>query len=375
MRLIEKKNDTVGVTVDNGALINYAAVGGQNGSFSEGFKITLNNGNVVASQGRLIVQGYTFEVNQASEVLFDLLGYAVADSDKRTLYLKVTFDATNRNSSYQFVVDKSSNYHENAQIQDGVNGDYYYPIATFSKSGSQILNFESQVKAIYIGTGQASAGTGGGVQGGSGLSIIPQPVIGVIDGKKVSRKTIGSAQHGYVVLTNAGEFRSLANSYNLKLIFYRRVANAKYRGGGTPYLRMRKTQWVQSEAVSPIGWNNLTTPGVIEGGSATGKKAITTVAAIVSRFFRDMSGHNVELGTTTGKVRATRAKVRKASGAQSSTGTFKHNFVEFAFKVKLYNISGSLVGESTMSNSIFIAPQDNDSRGDGKAQFLIKANH
>lgn len=374
MRLIEKKNDSVGVTVDNGAQMNYAAVGGQNGSFSNGFKLSYSEGNVVATKGRLIVQGYTFEVTQASEVLFDLLGYAVADSDKRTLYLKVTFDATSRNSSFQLVVDKSSNYHENANIQDGVSGDYYYPLATFSKNGSSVQNFESQVKSIYIGTGQAAAGTGGGVSGGSGLSIIPQPVIGVIDGKKESRTTIGSAQHGYIVLSNAGEFRTLSNSYNIKLVFYRRLANAKYRGGGTPYLRMRKTQWVESTAISPISWSTLTTPEVIEGGSANSKKAITTMAAIVKRFFRDKNGNQVILGESQSPIHATRAKVRKVAGTLSENGTYKHNFVEFAFKIKLYNVNGALVGESAMSNSIFIAP-DLSKGITGTAHVVIKAFH
>ena len=154
MRLIEKKNDTVGVTVDNGAQMNYAAVGGQNGSFSEGFKISLNNGNVVATQGRLIIQGFTFEVSQASEVLFDLLSYAVADSDKRTLYLKVTFDASSRNSSYSFVLGReatSSKFIEEAGLDLPMVGLYrpkpkatYNPESYFQDPVYDV--FESQVE-------------------------------------------------------------------------------------------------------------------------------------------------------------------------------------------------------------------------------------
>ena len=137
---------------------------------------------------------------------------------------------------------------------------------------------------------------------------------------------------------------------------------------------MRKTQWVESEAVSPISWSSLTSPSVIEGGSANSKKAITTMTAIVKRFFRDSSGHEVTLGTTKMPVRATRSKIRKARGSSRQNNWYKHNFVEFAFKIKLYNISGSLVGESAMSNSIFIAPDCSVEDGN-TAQFVIKANH
>ena len=91
MRLIEKKNDSVGVTVDNGALINWASVGGQNGALT-GFTLSLSSGYLVATKGRLIVQGFTFEIIDSSEQLYNLAAYSVDSSEERTLYLKINYD-------------------------------------------------------------------------------------------------------------------------------------------------------------------------------------------------------------------------------------------------------------------------------------------
>lgn len=369
MRLIEKKNDTVGVTVDNGALMNYAAVGAQNGALC-GFSVTLDSGNVKATKGRLIVQGYTFEVTESTETLFDLIGYAVADTDKRTLYLKVSFDATTRNSSYAWYVDKTANYHANANIQNGETGDYYYPVANYVKNGSTITNFESLVKSVYIGTGQASAGTGNAT---SGMSIIAEPTLSLVTPSPIGTQEPYRPPITYVTLGNANEYEKIANSYTLRLEFYRKLHNAKYRSSQSPKLWTRKTQWVKSEAIGSIAWSSLIATHDIQGGTVYYKRIIMPISQVINKFFRTDAGAAVVLGTTKGRVHATRAKIRKVNHSKTQ-GYYKHNFLEFAFKVKVYNLNGSLIGESGLSNSIFIAPQEKNPVSTKVAVFKIKTN-
>lgn len=357
MRLIEKKNDSVGVTVDNGALINYAAVGGQNGALA-GFNISIEAGIVKATKGRLIVQGYTFEITEASENIFDLMAYTVGDADKRTLYLVVEFDAISRNSSYRITVDKSSNYHEPKNIQAGESGEYYYPLATFIKNGSSIQNFESQVKSVYIGTGTASGGTT--VPGtGGGIPNTPQPWIGVID--------------GHVVLGNASEFEKLANSYTVKFEFYRKLTNARYRISRNPKTFAHKTHWTSSNAMPTVGWSALTIPNGIQGGSIIYKKQIVQLTDVIYRFFKNENGQTYTPGSVWAiATRSKKVKRKTSTGAKKIA--YKYNFVEFAYKAKFYNTNGSLIGESPLSNSIVIRVERQGKVNHYPASFEIKAN-
>lgn len=364
MRLIEKKNDTTGVTVDNGALINWASVGGQNGALS-GFALSVSSGYLVATKGRLIVQGFTFEVTDANEQLFDLGSYSVDSSEERTLYLKINFDATSRDSSYEYHVDKSSNYKTNTDIQYGITGSYYFPLCTFQKSGADVQNFKSKVKEVVIG------GVGGS---SSGLNAVPQPLLGVIK-SKLGGAGVPSTDGGYIVLANALDFSTLANSYSIKLQLYRRRQNAKYRltkNGGARYAK--KTQWTESQAgsgISWVSWESLTLDSSEVNGSSTPCKGIiASVQTFINRFFKLVSGSgSIVPGTTmTSNVRATGSKKRKRSGVVS----WKHNFVEFAYKIYLYNANGQKVGESAISNSIYLAPEK--TRENKTVHFTIIAN-
>ena len=363
MRLIEKKNDSVGVTVDNGALINWASVGGQNGALT-GFALSLSSGYLVATKGRLIVQGFTFEITDSSEQLYNLAAYSVDSSEERTLYLKINYDATSRDSSYEFHVDKTSNYKANTDIQFGAAGSYYYPLCTFQKSGNDIQNFQSKVKSIVIG--------GGSSAGGSGINAVPQPVIGVIR-SKLGGAGVPSTDGGYVVLANAYDFYILKDSYTIKLSLFRRRQNAKYRLttiGGKRYAK--KTQWTES-SVATIGWidwNSLVFNSEVNGSSQPCKGIIATVQAFIDRFFYKIEGSgNIVPGTTmTNNVRATGSKKRKKNG----TVSYKHNFVEFAYKLYLYNANGKKVGESALSNSIILMPDR--SRAGKTIHFVTIAN-
>lgn len=360
MRLIEKKNDVTGVTVDNGALINWASVGGQNGALT-GFALSVTSGILYATKGRLIVQGFTFEITDASEQLYNLGNYSVDSTEERTLYLKINFDATTRDSSYEYHVDKSNNYKTNADIQYGVTGSYYFPLCTFQKVGNEIQNFQSKVKTITIG------GSGGG---GSGLNLVPQPVLGAIR-SKLGGAGVASNEGGYIVLGNAEEFYSLSNSYNARLVLYRRLQGAKYRlttNGGKRYAK--KTHWTECgiSGIGYVAWSSLTFDNEINGG-APYKAKIASVQTFINTFFRLVSGSgSIVPGTTqTNNVRATRSKKRKGTPV-----TWKHNFVEFAYKIRLFNTSGQLVGESALSNSIIILPDP--SRRGKTVHFIVKAN-
>lgn len=363
MRLIEKKNDSTGVTVDNGALINWASVGGQNGALN-GFALSLLNGYLVATKGRLIVQGFTFEITEATEQLYNLAAYTTDSSEERTLYLKINFDASERDSSYEFHVDKSSNYKTNTNIQFGQTGSYYFPLCTFQKSGSDVQNFKSKVKEVVIG----------GTSGSSGLNAVPQPLLGVIK-SKLGGAGVSSTDGGYVVLANALDFTTLANSYSLKLSLYRRRQNAKYRlttNGGKRYAK--KTQWTESSVGSGLSWISwesiVLNSSEVNGSAMPAKGIIGTVQSYIDRFFYLISGSgNIIPGTTmTSNVRATGSKKRKRSGVVS----YKHNFVEFAYKIYLYNANGQKVGESALSNSIILMPDK--TRKNKTVHFTIIAN-
>ena len=365
MRLIEKKNDTTGVTVDNGALINWASVGGQNGSLN-GFALSLLNGYLVATKGRLIVQGFTFEITEATEQLYNLAAYTTDSSEERTLYLKINFDASERDSSYEFHVDKSSNYKTNTAIQFGQTGSYYFPLCTFQKNGNAIQNFQSKVKEIVIGGSSAGAS--------SGINAVPRPLLGVIK-SKLGNAGVPSTAGGYIVLANALDFSTLANSYSIKLQLYRRRQNAKYRlttNGGKRYAK--KTQWTESQVGSGISWvsweNIILDSNEVNGSTAPCKGIIASVQTFINRFFKLVSGSgNIVPGTTmTSNVRATGSKKRKRSGVIS----WKHNFVEFAYKIYLYNANGKKVGESAISNSIYLAPEK--TRKNKTVHFTIIAN-
>ena len=341
MRLIEKKSDATGVTVDNDALMNFYSLNGQNGSLY-GFELSLSNGGLVASAGRLSIQGYTFETN--GETLYDLSSVTTDSDEPRILCLIVNYDSSERDTTYRFEVKKASEEGSLAknQIQNRVNGDYYYPLCQFVKSGSTISNFSSRVAGIQLG----------GV-GSSGISNVPTPLLAVISSKR-SAAGVGSVQRGYVMLGNYSDYIQLSRTYKIKLIFMRYMQNFKYRSGnGNSKIWTRKTEYLESSAIDDVLYTELVEEDITNGSLY--KKSICDVSDIINRFFYDtQGGGHVTIGTTpTSRVRATRSKKRKTTNTH--TGGFKRNYVEFGFKVVLYNSNGQKVGESSPSNSIRIA--------------------
>lgn len=342
MRLIEKKNDTIGVTVHNGALMNYIAAGGQNGSLN-GFNLSIENGNLVATKGTLIVQGFTFETD--GETLMDLTAQGIDSAEARIVCIQLNYSASDKDSSYSLVVKKASEEGSLAKdaIQNGITGTYFYPLCSFVKNGTAFSNFSNKVYAISLGG-----------SGGSGVSAVPQPQLAVVKGKTLTAG-VPSLSTGYLCLGNYDEFLALSNSYTLKLVFYRNLKNVKYRSGvRNGKLWTRKTQLVESK-ISAIGFSDLTIPADISGGTEPHKAKIMDIRTMIDYFFFDNTNHAAIVdGTTQAQnVRCSRSKVRKAHGSHGKH--FKHNYLEFGFKVKLYNSNNKLVGESPCSNLIRIA--------------------
>lgn len=342
MRLIEKKSDSTGVTVDNDALMNFYTLGGQNGSLF-GFELSNQSGALKATAGRLSIQGYTFEITNSSETIYDLTTISSDTSEVKILCLVVSFDSSTRDTAYRFEVKKQSEEGglSKAQIQNGVNGDYYYPLCQFVKNGSSITDFASRVTGIVLG---------GGSSGSNGISNVPTPLLGIINSKR-TKSGVKSVQRGWVVLANYSDYIQLSRTYKIKLIFMRYMQNFKYRSGDL--LWTRKTEYLESTAINDVLYTDLVEPDITSG--PTFKKTIYPVSTIIDRFFYDTQGHgHVTIGTTpTERVRATRSKKRKTTNTH--TGGFKRNYVEFGFKIVLYNSNGQKVGESSPSNSIRIA--------------------
>lgn len=349
MRLIEKKNDSVGVTVDNGAVMNYASVAGQNGAIY-GFTLALSNGSVMATKGRLVVQGFTFETLETEE-LYDLDSYTPESTAEQSLYLRITWDSTSRDAVFTYVVKPSSEYVANTQIQENISGSYFYKLCTFSKSGAAITSFTSKVSVIYFG------GSGGDSSG----IVTPQPVLSVVS-KKSGTAGVPSLYNGYLMIGNADEYVSLASSYTLKFEFYRRITNGHYRSSsaGTTKMWTKKSQWIRSFAGATYGSIHTSTvpfsalyDAEITGGSIQYKLAICPIKTIIDAFFKDVTtGTAITNATIPNKIRATRSKKMRAT----IPNRYRYNFLEFAYKAVVYNQAGKVIGESAMSNCVFIKP-------------------
>ena len=355
MRLIEKKNDTIGVTVHNGALMNYIAAGGQNGSLN-GFNLSISNGNLVASKGTLIIQGFTFETD--GETLLDLTAQGIDSTDPRIVCIKLDYSAEDKDSAYSLVVKKASEEGglSKDEIQNGITGSYYYTLCSFVKNGSSFSDFVSKVSGIALGGA-----------GGSGVASVPQPQLTVMKSKSLAAG-VPSIATGYLCLGNYDEFLKLANQYTIRLEFYRNVKNAKYRSGYK--LWTKKTQLIYSGKLSDVLFSDLTIPNDISAGSQPYKAKIMNIRTMIDYFFYDDSTNlPIVDGTTQAhNVRCTRSKIRKARGNHQKH--FKYNYLEFGYKVKLYNSNKQLVGESPCSNLIRIAVNNTKPNATG-GYFII----
>lgn len=367
LRLIEKKADSLGVTVDNGASMNYAAVGKQNGAL-HGFELSQIDGNLYATKGILMIQGFRIELT-AQELLVDLTSFSVPDNEKRKLYLVLDFDSTNRDASFSdpmYVIKKEGEYVQSVQIQNGENGSYYFPLCTFKNNDGVITDFDSLVKQISTSPLMSSSGSSS-IAIGSGLQI-PQPVLSVVTSSANSNG--GHFLNGWLCIGDTTMFDELNKSYKLSIVFYRKLQNAKYRSGNFPKLHTKKSQLVKTSKIAIMKWSDLTTP-LFTRGRIDFKKAIMTIQKFIDYFFKDVStkGH-VTSSSYTKNIKATRSKKRKATIYPNHPKHYKHNFAEIAVQVIVSDIAGKELGRSPISNTIFCKPDLTQEM----AAFIFKSN-
>lgn len=145
-RLIERKGDATGVTPDNDALLNYEALGRADGRLY-GFEIGYSNGYVTATKGRISIRGFTFEAT-GTENLYNIASYSTATTSEYTLYLRVDYDASTRDASYDYEVRPSSETLTSAEIEKNVSGSAYLALFAFSKSGGTVSNWSDRLSDI-----------------------------------------------------------------------------------------------------------------------------------------------------------------------------------------------------------------------------------
>lgn len=350
LRLISKKNDSVGVTVDVDAAIHNEAFHGQNGAVY-GFYISLESGYIKAANGLLSVRGFLFETDVVTN-LFNLSAYSAADAQERILYLVITYDKTNRDTSFEFEVKLASASITQTNIDRNTSGSYYYPIAKFTKNGNEVTSFESKVQQIAIG---ASGG-----EGGTGL-YIPTPVLACTYDSTLVESAANKEmwKSGVLLLWNIKEFEALKNRYKVKLQFIRRLQKGEYSHGQKKHYK--NTHWAVS---GNWGWGNGDHNFNCSFNLSTNEFTADGIplATIENAAFFAQSGSTktaIPLSGTDSLAdsywfRATRSKVRKYNG---SIIEINHNFVEIAVRIEVYDpTSNALIAISPVSNSVTFLP-------------------
>lgn len=368
LRLISKKNDSIGVTVDVDAVEHHKAFHEQSGAVF-GFSITLSSGYVRASKGLLSVRGFLFETTEATN-LFNLAAYSVSDSQTRCLYLKLTYNASTRDTSYEFVVNLPSSVPASANIEQNEDGDCYYEIARFSKNGSVISTFSSSVKGISVSISS----------GGTGLHV-PEPLIKVVGNSALcDLRHIDGMAAGDFKLANFDAYRELANRYEVKLIFFRRHQKVHYKNGSRG--GYNDTHW------SEIGslYNSATHLAQNFDGRLSLSHGEFTASGfpiinLISNLFFVQNGRSksvlditsIDSLPSSAWIRATRSKVQYEHGT-SNIHSIRHNFVEIAVRIDVHDAQTSeLLGSSAMSSPLLILPIRQYSRSTLAARrFLVK---
>lgn len=148
MRLLEVKNDPlgIGISVDNGALLNYEALHHQNGALT-GCTLTNQNGAIYILPGTLAVQGFRLQVDE-NEAIFNTSTLTV--SSGYNLVLRVTFDAVNNSAEFQVLALPDTNALKADEIQTKKSGSFDLLLATFTKSGETISAFTQKLKTIDV---------------------------------------------------------------------------------------------------------------------------------------------------------------------------------------------------------------------------------
>jgi len=344
MRLVETKNLAPGMTPDIGAARNRIGSRGQNGAIF-GFSLSNVNGVVKASKGLLSVQGFTFEVLETEDV-FDIASFSVSSTETYIIYLAVSFNASTRDVSSTVECYKASVTKSNVSIEQGLTGTYFYPLAKFVKNGPTIVSFESSVKDI------SNSGTGTSV-------VVPQPTLAIVN-THASHSGVKSVVNGWLMIGNVLEYSSLASSYDVQFVFFRKLQKAHTRSA--ELLWTTRTMWCESSRSGnsgignfsklTVGYNNLTSV-IISGSTFQTKKSVCPISEIISAaFYLKATGGTkspVVEGCNPALIRATRSH-----NAGTSRG-IRHNFLEFAYKVRVFS-NGVLIGESALSNSVIVIP-------------------
>lgn len=313
---------------------------------------------------------------------------------KTGAYIKVitaTFIATTSNSGTNWnitplTVDSVPTSASNNLVK---SGGVYSALSTLGANKQDTLVSGTSIKTInntsLLGSGNIS------IVSASGLSV-PSPVISVCRAK-IDASGVSSLSSGLLCVGKSTYYSALVDAgYTLKLAFFRNIHHGHYRSGKVSTLvdgketettcYTNKTQWVES-----TGWNKATARSVNVTGTelvyndlndadvsltAPGayKKKICDMASLIDRFFYDRSTvQSLTTDTIHENIRATRSKVMWTDDAHTKW-TYKYNFLEFAFCMRVYDDTGKLVGESGLSNSIYIAPS---SEAVGRTGFKIEA--
>lgn len=148
MRLLEVKNDPlgIGISVDNGALLNWEVLHHQNGAIT-GCDLINQNGTIIMQPGTLSVQGFRLQIDD-NEQIFSTSTLTAAMN--YNLVLRVTFDAVANSAEYSVLAFPDTNALKTDAIQEKKSGSYDLLLATFNKNGETISNFVVKLAKIDV---------------------------------------------------------------------------------------------------------------------------------------------------------------------------------------------------------------------------------
>lgn len=151
-RLLEIKNDPlgIGISVDNGALINYTALHKKNGILT-GCTLSNQNGQLWIDKGTLSIQGFRIQFEEP-EMILDLSNFQTSSTGLFQVVIRINYDAIENTAEYEIVpiLYSTENVLNSVQIQEKISGSFEFPIANFKKNGNEITEFKSLINTIEI---------------------------------------------------------------------------------------------------------------------------------------------------------------------------------------------------------------------------------
>jgi hypothetical protein len=149
MIILEVKDGSTGVNVDNGALLNYNAVDKQDGRLC-GFSLSIDSDmNLIATAGTLMVHGIRLQVRATETITAKIASYQPTDSTAlQCVNLVLSYDSKERTTSFTFGCEKADVAHENPSIEEDITGTIYYRLATFIKANGAVTDFTDCVKDV-----------------------------------------------------------------------------------------------------------------------------------------------------------------------------------------------------------------------------------